>query len=701
MTKKMEIMTPREFSYQGQKNIRRSRRRRKKRGPFVIIGILILCIAAATAFFLIYKDVHIRYCMELGDPMPPATVYAKGDNHSIEYLTETSVIDVTKTGHQWIHISVDGSDRLVILNIEDSVAPTAQPVELNISIKDEVTPDQLISDLTDAGPVKVNWDKAPQFGTAGDYSVVITMKDLSGNSASVTSLLHIRAVVDTLTYEAGAPLPALQDFLTDTSLDAALITDLNTLPLDKPGQYDVTIDVGSETYKTKLDVVDTAAPELAVKMVQLFPGGQASPEDFVASASDATALSYAFSSQPDYNQLGFQNVDVLVTDLGENMTTATATLLISNVAPVSVEIRDTPLTAEDFSGLESYNDIVMAQETVPDTLGDHDVELILDGETNMTRVTVIDTTPPAAEAKDVAWYLDHPITADNFVTNAFDYTNIIYAFKNEPDWTQQSAQDVTVILTDEAGNTSEYTASMTLDYDTEAPSLYGVKDRYCYVDQAVAYFAEVLAEDNCDSEIDVEVDKSNVNIHETGTYEVTYTVTDSSGNTTTKSCDFTFIEESITDAELDEVATQVLSDITTEDMSLGQKAYAIYKYVYNHIKYNGYANKADWKYEAYRGMTSGRGDCFTFYATTKCLLEKIGAQTMCVERHGGNRTTHHYWLLVNLGTGWYHIDTTNVGPQHYECFMRTDAEMHARGANFWSFDHSLYPPTPDEKYVLE
>jgi transglutaminase-like putative cysteine protease len=186
-----------------------------------------------------------------------------------------------------------------------------------------------------------------------------------------------------------------------------------------------------------------------------------------------------------------------------------------------------------------------------------------------------------------------------------------------------------------------------------------------------------------------------------GTYKVTYTATDSSDNRVTLSCRFTFVEETVTDEELNAAADAVLAEITTPDMSIGYKAYAIYHYVFDHIKYNGISNKTDWKYEAYRGITTGRGDCFTFYATAKCLLERIGAQTMCVERHGGNRTTHHYWLLVDLGTGWYHLDAINVGPRNYECFMRTDAELRARGANFWSFDHSLYPPTPTESYQLK
>jgi hypothetical protein len=234
--------------------------------------------------------------------------------------------------------------------------------------------------------------------------------------------------------------------------------------------------------------------------------------------------------------------------------------------------------------------------------------------------------------------------------------------------------------------------------DVLAPE--GVTDHHVYIGQAVAYFADVFAQDNCDSEVDVQVDNSQVDMNAAGTYQVTYTATDSSGNKTQASCSFTFVEETVTDEQLHGAAQQVLSEITTADMSIGDKAYAIFKYVNTHIKYNGISNKNDYKCEAYRGITEGRGDCFTFYATARCLLDEIGAQTMCVERWGSKtKTTHHYWVLANLGTGWYHFDAINVGPRNFDCFMKTDKELLGRGPNWWSFNKALYPRTPDESFV--
>jgi hypothetical protein len=681
------------------KNQSGANRKGRRRVLLIAAGcFVVLCVVAVAILLILYKDINYRCCIELGTPMPPADVFSKDSGVTVKYITDTSGINITETGDHWIHVAVNGSDRLVDIAVQDTIAPVAQPVELSISIKDTLTPDKLVSSLSDEGPVKLQWEKAPQFGTAGDYPVVIEMRDMSGNTSSLTSTLHIRAAADTLEYEAGSALPTINGFLFDKTLEGKLVTDISTLTLDKPGQYDVSTKINGVTYTTKLIVKDTVKPELTLHMAYISPGGQVKPEDFVSSATDATALAYKFVSEPDPGKTGIQDVSITATDLGGNTAEAAAKLLVSKIAPVTVEIRNTPLTAADFP--QAAGTVAFPAQTIPDKLGEYEVGLTLNGEPYLTLVTVADTTPPTAEVAEVAWYLGHPITADRFVKNAFDYSEITYSFKSEPDWNKSGVQNVSVKLTDAAGNSSEYNSALTLGKDTEAPTLYNVKNRYCYIGQAVAYFAEVSAKDNCDSDVHIDVDNSQVDINKGGKYDVSYTATDSSGNSVTKKCILSFVEPTVTDEELNAAADQLLAKITTPDMSIGKKAYAIWKWVNKHVRYRNKSNKTDWRYEAYRGITAQTGDCFTFFSTSKILLQRIGAKTIDVQRHGG-KPTHHFWLLVNLGTGWYHFDAIDVGPRNYECFMRTDAEVLKRSGNyFWSFDRSLYPPSPKEKYVM-
>ncbi len=694
-----------QYGYHSSRRHKRRRKRAKGTRNFralwvVLTGGVVLCLAIVVTLLLVYAGIRLQVCVELGTPLPSANVFSNDGKTSVAYISDVSSIDTSVAGDHWIHVSASGNDRLVVLTVKDTVAPLAQPVEIEISVSQEISPDQLVTSLQDASAVKLQWEKAPTFGTVGDYPVVIKLQDMSGNTSTVTSMVHIRAVEDAITRESGSTPPVLADFLVDDSLSASLVTDIASLPLDTPGQYDVQIDISGTSYTSKLVIADTVQPQATMKAVFIHPGESAAPQDFVETVTDATALSYAFEAEPDFSHVGTQDVGIVITDLGGNAVRQTATLLISNIAPITIEARETAVTVDEFN-VSGYSSVSLVTQLIPSELGDHVVDLLLDGQTNSSIVTVVDTTPPRGQSVNGHWYLNHPITANRLVKNEHDTTGITYTYETEPDWTKTEMQNVNVILTDAAGNTATVTSQLTLTADTEAPELYGVKDRYCYIGQAVAYFAEVSAKDNCDEEVTIDVDKSQVNINAGGTYTVTYTATDSSGNTVSHSCKFTFIEESVMDDDLAAVADQVLAEIITPDMSIGKKAWAVYEYVFGHIRYNGTSNKTDWKYEAYRGITEGRGDCFTFYATAKCLLERIGAQTMCVERHGG-KSTHHYWLLVNLGTGWYHFDAINVGPENYVCFMRTDQEILARsGDYFWSFDRSLYPPSPTEKFVLE
>ena len=68
---------------------------------------------------------------------------------------------------------------------------------------------------------------------------------------------------------------------------------------------------------------------------------------------------------------------------------------------------------------------------------------------------------------------------------------------------------------------------------------------------------------------------------------------------------------------------KVIGEIITDDMSVPEQAYAIFDYCYSNIIYTGTSDKTDWKSEAYRGLTEGVGDCFTFYSASYALLQKI------------------------------------------------------------------------------
>lgn len=505
---------------------------------------------------------------------------------------------------------------------------------------------------------------------------------------------------ETVFMEAGDALPGIDAFLT-AGYTGTFITDMSAIDASSPGTHEITIEIDGENYSTYLVIEDTAAPEAKTRTVLVKPGGEVSPEDFFSEINDATHVTCEFASPPDTSETGAQDVNITVTDEGGNTVSAVSRLIVSNISPVTVEARKQPLSVSEVTDEEGAY-FTQDEDFLPDTVGEYEIPVMLESGENIALVTVEDTTPPAAEPKEMTWFLGHEVSAEKMVENAFDLSLITYSYKTTPDWSKEGAQEVTVVMTDASGNTAEVTSSLTLVPDSEAPSLYGLQDEmYFYMGGTIAYLDGVYAEDNCDSaeEIDITVDSSGVDIYTLGKYEVVYTATDTSGNSASKTVTLQLVKQTVTQEQLDAEVERTLAEITDDSMSIGEKAYAIYNYIRGNMVYTDSSDKTDYIKEAYNGLTKLRGDCFTFYAATDALLRAIGAETMMVSRqYNTTRPTHHYWVLCNLGTGWYHIDTCNTGPRNFEAFMRTDDEFTTRARTFWMFDHSLYPSSPTQPY---
>ena len=335
---------------------------------------------------------------------------------------------------------------------------------------------------------------------------------------------------------------------------------------------------------------------------------------------------------------------------------------------------------------------------VPNRIGTYAVALMADGERQIALVDVVDTVPPTLIAEDTTWYLDHPVDPTAFCRELSDVTGVTLTSATEIDWTKAGEQPVTLTATDGAGNTASVSFKLTLVRDTEPPKLYGVRSQSVYFDEPVAYLAEVFAADAVDGETEVTVDASLVDRNQPGVYPVTYTSVDRSGNVATQTVRFTFIRAGVSEADLKAKAQEIVDSVTTPEMTRTERLVALYDYVYDHVRYTGHSDKSDWRKEALRGFRYGTGDCFTFYTTLRALLDETDIPYMSVTRKGGY--TRHYWLIVNVGTGWYHLDANHNGTANWRCFMWTNSQC-SSPVGFWNYEQSIYPPIATEPFLVD
>jgi hypothetical protein len=80
---------------------------------------------------------------------------------------------------------------------------------------------------------------------------------------------------------------------------------------------------------------------------------------------------------------------------------------------------------------------------------------------------------------------------------------------------------------------------------------------------------------------------------------------------------------------------------------------------------------------AYQAFSQRRGDCYNYFAAAKALYMAAGIENVNVVKSDTSQSSH-YWSLINLGKGWYHVDCTPRAGEENKFFMLTDAELEDR-----------------------
>ena len=247
--------------------------------------------------------------------------------------------------------------------------------------------------------------------------------------------------------------------------------------------------------------------------------------------------------------------------------------------------------------------------------------------------------------------------------------------------------------------------------DDIAPVIKGAKDITVSVGDTISYKSGVIVTDDSDDKPKLTVDSSKVDISTAGTYEVTYIAEDKAGNRSEVKINVIVQEKAnkpekqpnpenkygdATDEEISQMkylAGLYLKQIVKDDMSLKEKALRIWLWVNWNCDYVSKSDKSNWVRGAIQYFDTHKGDCFNYYAASKALLLELGVETVDIYKSDTSHSAH-YWLLVNLGDGYYHFDATPRDGSGDFFFLVTDKQIDDYSAaheNSHIFDHSLYP----------
>lgn len=549
-------------------------------------------------------------------------------------------------------------------------------------------------DAAGAEPEKAEPEKAEPVRNRKRLLVIPTLLLLSvGGFFGYWYYEHCQ-IWQTCSVEAGVAVTAA-DFVKQENAEVSFTEESDAIDITVPGEYRLVVRKGLFEHPCTLKIVDTIPPEVEVRDLVLENGETCTPEDFVVAIRDATVTEISFGKVPDYSDFEPQTVEILVTDAGGNTTSVPAELSITCVVDtLTWEAGAAAPVISDFviagTGGRIVTDLGRIDFNVP---GSHEVEVELNDKRYSVQLKVSDTTPPVLVVKDVEGLANCKRSVEEFVVETEDVTAVTVAFQTPPDVTLLGTQSVMVVATDEGGNQTLQEAALTLTADTEAPVITGVRDMRAYLGEGVSYRTNVKVTDSC-AETILKVDSSQVNLNAVGSYPVTYTATDCSGNVTSITVTLTVRERVYTLEEINQLADGILAGILTEGMTQYDKAYAIFNYVKGSISYINSSEKGNYLRAAYEGMVDKKGDCYVYASTAKALLDRAGVVNMDIERIPSG-TAMHYWNLVDIGdgNGWYHFDTT-PRKDHPVIFLWNDQQIKEysdRHNNCHNYDRTLYP----------
>ncbi|MCR5593390.1 MAG: hypothetical protein K6F79_06555 [Saccharofermentans sp.] len=335
---------------------------------------------------------------------------------------------------------------------------------------------------------------------------------------------------------------------------------------------------------------------------------------------------------------------------------------------------------ERMPGCSFITDVSLIDTMVP---GSYQLRVRNLGRPRDVYLDVVDTTHPSATAVPQVIFQDDLPDASSTVTDITDLASVFVSYDHEMTVPLEGGvYDVPVRLTDASGNVTIINVPFDVTADVTAPSLSVPECVYGYVGDTISYMNEVTVTDDFDPSPSVEVNLDSVDLETPGVYSITYVATDAHGNTSSVPADLiledmpqVFVDRSDVYATgADVLYNQVLNGEPITDFTDVEIAFRIFNWAHRNIGYTGFSDKSDWTIAALDGFATHTGDCYTYYAVCRTMLDVAGIENVRVERYPVT-TSPHYWNLIKIDGQWYHCDACDFSDVEGYVFMQIDEEL--------------------------